>query len=75
MERERIAREKEEEERKKKEAQIKEEFGDANSQWEQDKQQMQDLKLQDRGGEKEAAAVLGQGAAAKAAGAVEGQKN
>ncbi|KAH0496556.1 hypothetical protein TgHK011_003908 [Trichoderma gracile] len=74
MERERIAREKEEEERKKKEAQIKEEFGDANSQWEQDKQQMQDLKLQDRGGDKEAAAV-NQGAAAKAAGAMEGQKN
>jgi mannan polymerase II complex ANP1 subunit len=76
MERERIAREKEEEERKKKEAQIKEEFGDANSQWEQDKQQMQDLKLQDRGGDKEAAAAgVNQGAAAKAAGAMEGQKN
>ena len=74
MERERIAREKEEEERKKKEAQIKEEFGDANSQWEQDKQQMQDLKLQDQGSDREAVG-LNQGAAAKAAGAIEGQKN
>ncbi|EHK20245.1 glycosyltransferase family 62 protein [Trichoderma virens Gv29-8] len=71
MERERIAREKEEEERKIKEAQIKEEFGDANTQWEQDKQQMQDLK--DRGSVKEAGS--NQGAAAKAAGAIEGQKN
>lgn len=73
MERERIAREKEEEERKIKEQQIKEEFGDANTQWEQDKQQMQDLKLQDHGSEKEAGS--NQGAAAKAAGAIEGQKN
>jgi mannan polymerase II complex ANP1 subunit len=72
MERERIAREKEEEDRKLKEQQIKEEFGDANSQWEQDKQQMQDLKLQDQGGNKEAG--LNQGAAAKAAGAIDGQK-
>ena len=71
MERERIAREKEEEERKIKEQQIKEEFGDANTQWEQDKQQMQDLK--DRGSVKEAGS--NQGAAAKAAGAIEGQKN
>jgi mannan polymerase II complex ANP1 subunit len=70
MERERIAREKEEEERKIKEQQIKEEFGDANSQWEQDKQQMQDMKLQDRGSDKESG--LNQGAAAKAAGAIEG---
>ncbi|KAH6607877.1 mannan polymerase ii complex anp1 subunit [Trichoderma cornu-damae] len=72
MERERIAREKEEEERKIKEQQIKEEFSDANSQWEQDKQQMQDLKLQDQGNDKEPGS--NQGAVAKAAGAVEGQK-
>lgn len=72
MERERIAREKEEEERKIKEQQIKEQFGDANTQWEQDKQQMQDLKLQDRGSDKESGS--NQGAAAKAAGAIEGQK-
>lgn len=43
MEQERLAREKEEEDKKVKEQKIKEEFGDANPQWEQDKQKMKVL--------------------------------
>ena len=46
MEKERLAREKEEEEKNLKEQKIKEEFGDANTQWEQDKQQMEDFASQ-----------------------------
>ncbi|KAK5998150.1 Mannan polymerase II complex ANP1 subunit [Cladobotryum mycophilum] len=69
MERERIAREKEEEEKKLKEQKIKEEFGDANSQWESDKQQLQDLASRQR---EDDVASKNQGAAAKAVGA--GQK-
>lgn len=48
MERERLAREKEEEERKKKEQKIKEEFSDTRGEWEKDKQEMNDLKAQQR---------------------------
>ncbi|KOS20639.1 Mannan polymerase II complex ANP1 subunit [Escovopsis weberi] len=47
MERERLAREKEEEEKKAREQKIKEDFGDANSQWAEDKQKLQDLKDSD----------------------------
>jgi mannan polymerase II complex ANP1 subunit len=43
MEQERLAREKEEAEKKATEQKIKEEFEDTNSQWEKDKQGMQDL--------------------------------
>lgn len=42
MEQERVAREKEDQEKKAKEQKIKEEFKDANSQWEKDKQDMQE---------------------------------
>jgi mannan polymerase II complex ANP1 subunit len=62
MENERLAREKEEEAKKAKAAKIKEEFGDAGSEWEQDKQEMLALEAK----EQEAAA---QGAAQKAAAA------
>ena len=43
MERERIVHEKEEEEKRVREQKIKEEFGDANNQWEKDKADMQNL--------------------------------
>ena len=69
MERERIAREKEEEEKKLKEQKIKEEFGDTNSQWQSDKQQLQDLASRQR---EDDASSKKQSTAAKAAGA--GQK-
>ncbi|VUC20184.1 unnamed protein product [Clonostachys rosea] len=44
MEQERIAREKEEEEKKAKAAKLKEEFGDGADTWEQDKQELKELK-------------------------------
>ena len=62
MEQERIAREKEEQEKKAKEQKIKEEFGDTNSQWEKDKQDMRQQQKRKADGSR-------QGAAAKAAGA------
>jgi mannan polymerase II complex ANP1 subunit len=66
MENERLAREKEEEAKKAKAAKIKEEFGDAGSEWEQDKQEMLALEAK----EQEAAAQgAAQGAAQKAAAA------
>lgn len=71
MEQERLAREKEEEEKKATEAKIKEAFGDANSQWEKDKQEMQDLAAQQRVVPDVKNMPKGQGAAVKAAEAVE----
>ena len=65
MEQEKIQREADEEERKKKEVKIKEQFGDANPQWEQDKKELQDLAGQQKTAPKGAAAK----AAAKAAAA------
>ncbi|CAH0054207.1 unnamed protein product, partial [Clonostachys solani] len=44
MEQERIAREKEEEEKKAKAAKLKEQFGDGADTWEQDKQELKELK-------------------------------
>lgn len=48
MEQERVAREKEEAEKKATEQKIKQEFGDTNSQWDKDKQEMQNLAAQQR---------------------------
>jgi mannan polymerase II complex ANP1 subunit len=48
MEQERLAREKEEEEKADKAKKIKEQFGDANSQWEKDKTDMQNLVTQQK---------------------------
>ena len=42
MEQDRLAREKEEQEKKIKEQKMKEEFGDASSQWEKDKQDLRE---------------------------------
>lgn len=61
MEKERLAREKEEEAKKVKEAKIKEEFANAEKEWEKDKQDMQQA-----GGDKQAES---RGAAQKAAAA------
>lgn len=52
MEKERLAREKEEQEKAERARKLKEEFGDPNNQWEQDKTNMQNLAKQDK--EKEA---------------------
>jgi mannan polymerase II complex ANP1 subunit len=49
MEQERLAREKEEEEKAEKAKKIKEQFGDANSQWEKDKSDMENLASTDKG--------------------------
>lgn len=43
MEKERLAREKEEQEKAEKVKKLKEEFGDANNQWEKDKSEMENL--------------------------------
>ncbi|KAL1899012.1 Mannan polymerase II complex anp1 subunit [Ceratocystis pirilliformis] len=48
MERERQQREKEDQEKAKKAEKLKEDFGDANSQWEKDKTDMQDLANQEQ---------------------------
>jgi mannan polymerase II complex ANP1 subunit len=46
MERERLAREKQEEEKKKNQQKIKEEYSDTRNEWEKDKQEMQNLAAQ-----------------------------
>ncbi|KAJ9155070.1 Mannan polymerase II complex ANP1 subunit [Pleurostoma richardsiae] len=48
MERERLAREAEEKAKAEKAMKIKEEFGDANSQWEKDKSEMQNIAIQEK---------------------------
>jgi mannan polymerase II complex ANP1 subunit len=48
MERERLAREAEEKAKAEKAMKIKEEFGDANSQWEKDKSEMQNIVIQEK---------------------------
>lgn len=48
MEQERALREHEEEEKKKKAAKIKEEFGDTDTQWTKDQQDMQNLEAQQK---------------------------
>jgi hypothetical protein len=48
MEQERLAREKEETEKAEKMKKIKEQFGDAGSQWEKDKSDMQNLAIQEK---------------------------
>lgn len=52
MEKERLAREKEEQEKVERARKLKEEFGDPNNQWEQDKTNIQNLAREDK--EKEA---------------------
>lgn len=47
MEQERIAREKEEKEKAMKEQKMKESFGDATGQWEKDKNEIQNLAMQE----------------------------
>lgn len=47
MEKERLAREKEEQEKAERARKLKEEFGDPNNQWEQDKTDMKKLAQQD----------------------------
>jgi mannan polymerase II complex ANP1 subunit len=47
MEKERLAREKEEQEKAERAKKLREEFGDRNNQWEQDKSDMQKLTKQD----------------------------
>ncbi|KAI6782703.1 Mannan polymerase II complex ANP1 subunit-like protein [Emericellopsis cladophorae] len=63
MEQERLAREKEEEEKKKKAAKIKEEFGDADTQWQKDKQAMEDSNVQPKAGAKPVKAAEAEGVA------------
>jgi mannan polymerase II complex ANP1 subunit len=46
MEKERLAREKQEEEKKKNQQKIKEEYSDTRNEWEKDKQEMQNLAAQ-----------------------------
>ena len=48
MEQERLAREKEEQDKAEKTKKIKEQFGDANGQWEKDKSDMQSLVAQEK---------------------------
>lgn len=48
MEKERLGREKEEQEKAERAKKLKEEFGDPNNQWEQDKTEMQKLAKQDQ---------------------------
>lgn len=48
MEQERLAREQEEKEKAEKLKEIKEQFGDTNSQWEKDKTEMQNIALKDK---------------------------
>lgn len=64
MEQEKLQREKDEAERKVKEAKIKDQFGDANPQWEHDKEELRDITAQHK---PDVAKHGGQGAAAKAA--------
>ena len=46
MEKERLAREKEEQDKAERAKKLKEEFGDANNQWEKDKTEMENLAKQ-----------------------------
>lgn len=48
MEKERLGREKEEQEKAERAKKLREEFGDPNNQWEQDKTDMQKLARQDK---------------------------
>lgn len=50
MEKERLAREKEEQEKAEKVKKLKEEFGDANNQWEKDKSEMENLAQEKKSG-------------------------
>jgi mannan polymerase II complex ANP1 subunit len=50
MEQERVAREKEEQEKAEKAKKIKEQFGDANPQWEKDKSDMESMAGKDKTG-------------------------
>lgn len=68
MEQERALREYEEEEKKKKAAKIKEEFGDADTQWKKDQQDMQNMEAQ-KNPKKPAAPGAGVKAAQEAQGA------